>query len=67
MKTKSDYALLLFLLAENEEQTNFAKQEAQKILNDKKIVKQLDETTSTITQKTVEKLKKKFGISFKEK
>ena len=65
MKTKSDYVLLLFMLADNEEQINFARQEAQKILINKKVVKQLDETTSTITEKTLKKLKKKFGIIFK--
>lgn len=64
MKTKSDYALLLFLLASNQEQVNFAKQEAQKILNKKKMVKQESETSATITPKTVKKLKKQFGISF---
>lgn len=65
MKTKSDYVLLLFMLANNEEQIKFARQEAQKILINKKVVKELDETTSTITEKTSNKLKKKFGIIFK--
>ena len=66
MKTKSDYVLLLLLLASNREQVNYAKQEAQKIIQKKKMVKQLDDAESTLVleEKSVKALEKKFGISF---
>lgn len=66
MKTKSDYVLLLLLLANNNEQLIYAKQEAQKIIQKKKMVKQLDndESTLVLDEKSVKALEKKFGISF---
>jgi hypothetical protein len=66
MKTKSDYVLLLLLLANNNEQLIYAKQEAQKIIQKKKMVKQLDNDGSTLVleEKSVKALEKKFGISF---
>lgn len=66
MKTKSDYVLLLLLLANNNEQLIYAKQEAQKIIQKKKMVKQLDndESTLVLEKKSVKALEKKFGISF---
>ena len=66
MKTKSDYVLLLLLLANNNEQLIYAKQEAQKIIQKKKMVKQLDNDQSTLVldEKSVKALEKKFGISF---
>lgn len=66
MKTKSDYALLLFLLANSDEHELFAKQEAQKILEKKKIVLKKDEETSVISSQAAKKLKKHFGIKFEE-
>lgn len=66
IKTKSDYVLLLFLLASNDEQLIYAKQEAQKIIQKKKMVKQLDDAESTLVleEKSIKALEKKFGISF---
>ena len=66
MKTKSDYVLLLLLLANNNEQLIYAKQEAQKIIQKKKMVKQLDndESTLVLEEKSIKALEKKFGISF---
>lgn len=66
MKTKSDYVLFLLLLANNNEQLIYAKQEAQKIIQKKKMVKQLDDAESTLVleEKSVKTLEKKFGISF---
>ena len=66
MKTKSDYVLLLLLLASNNEQLIYAKQEAQKIIQKNKMVKQLDndESTLVLEKKSVKALEKKFGISF---
>lgn len=66
IKTKSDYVLLLLLLASNDEQLIYAKQEAQKIIQKKKMVKQLDDAESTLVleKKSIKALEKKFGISF---
>ena len=66
IKTKSDYVLLLLLLANNDEQLLYAKQEAQKIIQKKKMVKQLDDAESTLVleEKSINVLEKKFGISF---
>ena len=66
IKTKSDYVLLLLLLASNDEQLIYAKQEAQKIIQKKKMVKQLDDAESTLVldEKSIKALEKKFGISF---
>ena len=66
IKTKSDYVLLLLLLASNDEQLIYAKQEAQKIIQKKKMVKQLNDAESTLVleEKYIKALEKKFGISF---
>lgn len=66
IKTKSDYVLLLLLLASNDDQLIYAKQEAQKIIQKKKMVKQLDDAESTLVleEKSIKALEKKFGISF---
>ena len=66
IKTKSDYVLLLLLLASNDEQLIYAKQEAQKIIQKKKMVKQLNDAESTLVleEKSIKVLEKKFGISF---
>lgn len=66
IKTKSDYVLLLLLLASNDEQLIYAKQEAQKIIQKKKMVKQLNDAESTLVleEKSIKALEKKFGISF---
>ena len=66
IKTKSDYVLLLLLLASNDEQLIYAKQEAQKIIQKKKMVKQLDDAESTLVLygKSIKALEKKFRISF---
>lgn len=66
IKTKSDYVLLLLLLASNNEQLIYAKHEAQKIIQKKKMVKQLDNAESTLVleEKSIKALEKKFGISF---